>query len=422
MSVAEATTTPEVRLPNPTPRFRVGWIAGPGMDIPWFLGGALSGYFLLFVHAGLGWNMLIVWTVWYIILDAPHFFGTFVRTYLDSEERRRRPKLLWGSLGLFLVGPAILFLGYMMYQPNSPGGGLYHRLPMQVLIVFVLLWAHWHVIRQHYGIMALYQRKNNDKDLTDQRIDSILLYIGLLAPFVAFVFRNHNSRYELLSLFGSDPFKVPTWIDSVILTTKLAAVSAVALFLVRQVYRFVNRQPINLLKILFLAGVVSLHLTIGYHPSTAAIPLFYFAAFTTIYHDVQYHAIVWHYQRNRCHKPGTDPSRFGIAGWISRHFLIYATCAVLMGVIGYSAGCALGIEPGPWCQAALSIDKTHLYGSAEHYTPTLQTLAFMILLGFLMHHYFVDQFIWRPSKDKQLRHDLNMETASSNSGLVASAH
>ena len=39
---------------------------------------------------------------------------------------------------------------------------------------------------------------------------------------------------------------------------------------------------------------------------------------------------------------------------------------------------------------------------------TLDQVFAGIVLGVSMHHYFVDQFIWRPSKDAELRKDLNL--------------
>ena len=32
-----------------------------------------------------------------------------------------------------------------------------------------------------------------------------------------------------------------------------------------------------------------------------------------------------------------------------------------------------------------------------------------VFLGVLMHHYFVDQFLWRPSKDSTLKADLKLD-------------
>src|SRR5262249_23959072 len=82
-------------------RVRLGWIVNAPTALPWFTGGALLGYALFTLHAGLGLDakqMFTVWLVWYVLMDIPHFFGTYARTYLDREERHRRRRLLLGSL------------------------------------------------------------------------------------------------------------------------------------------------------------------------------------------------------------------------------------------------------------------------------------------------------------------------------------
>ena len=80
------------------PRSGARWIISRNQDLLWFLGGGLSGYFLFWLHAGLSLDMVIVWFVWVTLLDVPHFFGTYSRTYLDRVEWRRHRPLLLGSL------------------------------------------------------------------------------------------------------------------------------------------------------------------------------------------------------------------------------------------------------------------------------------------------------------------------------------
>ena len=69
---------------------------------------ALSGYALFFMHAGLGWDMVRIWFLWVVLLDSPHLFGTFSRTYLDRREFQQRKKLLTWSLLWFLAGTILL--------------------------------------------------------------------------------------------------------------------------------------------------------------------------------------------------------------------------------------------------------------------------------------------------------------------------
>ena len=68
------------------------------MDLTWFIAAALTGYAIFFMHARLGWDMVTIWFLWVVLLDSPHLFGTFSRTYLDKREFRRRSTLLISSL------------------------------------------------------------------------------------------------------------------------------------------------------------------------------------------------------------------------------------------------------------------------------------------------------------------------------------
>jgi hypothetical protein len=136
--------------------------------------------------------MVGIWFLWVVFLDSPHLFGTFSRTYLDKQEFRQRRKLLTLSLLWFLAGPAVILLGYGLFEL---GVGAY-QLPWKLLLIFLGLWAYWHVVRQHYGFMRLYQKKNADSHPIDARLDSALLYAGLLLPFLVYINRHPETRYR----------------------------------------------------------------------------------------------------------------------------------------------------------------------------------------------------------------------------------
>jgi hypothetical protein len=184
----------------------------------------------------------------------------------------------------------------------------------------------------------------------------------------------------------------------------LLALAALA-FVARHVHRWRRGEPINLPKVLFLLGVVPLHAFVCYHPAVLSAPLYTFAAFVTIFHDLQYYAIVWHHQRNRIHRPGVDRKRFGLAALVSRHLIIFFGCALALGVGSWILGCLVKVEMGcmHWVPSIISSDAIPLFG-----TITMQHVLLGMALGFVMHHYFIDQFIWRPSKDAQLRQDLRL--------------
>ena len=114
------------------------WIIGARDDLIWFIGSVVSSYLLLALYVAGLLPLLPMVALWAVLIDAPHVFGTFSRTYFDRSERQNRARLLWGSLLFFAVGPAMVF----------GGAGL--------LFFFVAaLWAYYHLVKQHYGFMVL---------------------------------------------------------------------------------------------------------------------------------------------------------------------------------------------------------------------------------------------------------------------------
>ncbi len=374
-------------------RFSCKWIAGPWTDLPWFIGGALGGYLLFALYAVVGWSMATIWLVWYVLLDVPHFFGTYVRTYMDPVERAKRPRLLYGSLLFPLIGPAALLIGYFMFTWGSPEVAKLHLAPFAAVFVFLQLWAYWHVVRQHYGIMALYKRKNGDTADADRWVDNALLYGGLLLPLLALVVRHPHARHHL-----GLPAAISFWEEAAVVAAWWLIVGLAVLFAARQIALVRRGEPVNVPKALFLLAVVPLHVFVAWSPATLATDLIGFAAFVTIFHDIQYHAIVWHAQRAKLDR-AIDPSKHGLSAWVCSHVLIFLGCATLMGVGAWFIGCSLDIRPG--CVPVLKASGIKLFGDV-----TLEYLLGGIVFGFIMHHYFVDQFIWRPSKDEAVRKEL----------------
>lgn len=392
------------------------WIINRRMDLTWFIGGALAGYALFFMHAGLGWDMVGIWFLWVILLDSPHFFGTISRTYFDKQEFKQRKKLLTWSLLWFLAGPAMLLLGYALHEL---GAGFYD-LPWKLFLVFFGLWAYWHVVRQHYGFLRLYQKKGGENNIVDQKLDSALLYSGLLLPFVAFAIRHPDAREQLglsaaiplyptlpeagrfAALFDVDYLTALSWEHWIVALTVATVGTLTVAYLMRQVSKVRNGEKVNGTKALFLLSVVPLHVYVCYSDAVLTASLLAFSAFVTIFHDLQYHALIWFHHRNRYHKPGVDKKQFGLAPKLSESMLMYAACAIGFALVFRLLGCTLNIHPG--CTPFLITSDIQLFGSINS-----DALLKGLLLGFPLHHYFVDQYIWKTSKSKELQRDLKLE-------------
>ena len=138
MSV-NTTTAPAMAESARARTISLGWIISGRDDMVWFIGSVLASYLLLFIYVTGLVPLVPMVATWAILIDAPHVFGTFSRTYFDRAERRARKRLLLGSLAFFLVGPLMVVAG----------AGL-------VFFFLAALWAYYHLIKQHYGFMVLY--------------------------------------------------------------------------------------------------------------------------------------------------------------------------------------------------------------------------------------------------------------------------
>src|SRR5215831_9288411 len=146
------------------------WIISARDDLVWFIGSVVSSYALLALYISGLLSLLPMTALWAILIDAPHVFGTFSRTYFDRSEWLSRPRLLLRSLLFFAVGPLLVWAG----------AGF-------VFFFVAALWAYYHLVKQHYGFMVLYKKKNGDLAALDNALDRLLLLFAFNYPFVAFI-------------------------------------------------------------------------------------------------------------------------------------------------------------------------------------------------------------------------------------------
>ena len=108
------------------------WIIGARDDLVWFIGSVVSSYLLLILYVDGLVPLLPMVALWAVLIDAPHVFGTFSRTYFDRTERQNRGRLLWGSLLFFALGPIAVLAGAAF-----------------VFFFVAALWAYYHLVKQH---------------------------------------------------------------------------------------------------------------------------------------------------------------------------------------------------------------------------------------------------------------------------------
>ncbi|HZE62933.1 MAG TPA: hypothetical protein VE056_03600 [Pyrinomonadaceae bacterium] len=336
--------------------------------------------------------------LWAILIDAPHVFGTFSRTYFDRAERRNRARLLWGSLLFFVVGPIMVLAGL----------GL-------VFFFLAALWAYYHLVKQHYGFMVLYKKKNNDLAPVDNALDRLLLLFAFNYPFVAFIARDPEAmtRVPASLRFGVNGLATILLAGTIILFVA---------WLLRQIQRFVSGESLDVPKYLLLAAAIPMHWIVLLTPMpNKPIAI---VAILTIYHNLQYHRLIWFhnkkYTRNSSAFTGTagvspaeiresrpavneasstdqDPrQKFGAAELISRRLLYYVAFGILFGIIYQGPRQYLGY-----------INLKNGGGIAGEQSIAMQ-LGISFLWGYAFIHYYLDSKIWRVRRDPSVGKALNM--------------
>src|SRR5580693_175253 len=96
-----AAVAPMAAPPRAAPGPR--WIIDRNVDLSLVIGSVAAGYLYLVLYSGLHVPITYLWWFWSVGFDGTHIFGTASRTFFDSEARRSRRALLFGSAAFFFA-------------------------------------------------------------------------------------------------------------------------------------------------------------------------------------------------------------------------------------------------------------------------------------------------------------------------------
>jgi hypothetical protein len=373
------------------------WIISAREDLIWFIGSVASSYLLLILYINGVLPLIPMVAGWAILIDAPHVFGTFSRTYFDASEWKTRKRLMLGSLLFFVVGPTMVLLG----------AGF-------TFFFIAAMWAYYHLVKQHYGFMVLYKKKNNDLAPIDNALDRLLLMFAFNYPFVAFIANDPAAMARVPAVLRSGVNAVATLL---LIGTIVLGIGWIA----RQVQRAISRDALNLPKYLLLAAAIPMHWIALVTPMPAKpIAL---VAILTIYHNLQYHRLIW-FHNQKYSAPGgaergSSPTvregsdrqsaqdarepqagmpalrKFGPAAFISRRLIYYIAFGILFGII----------YQGP--RQYLGYLNLHTGDSPAALSTPIQ-LGIAFLWGYAFIHYYLDSKIWRVRRDPSVGAALKM--------------
>ena len=406
MSVATEIITEQAR-----PRaISLRWIISAREDLIWFVGSVAASYLLLVLYVMGVLPLIPMVAGWAILIDAPHVFGTLSRTYFDASEWKTRKRLLLGSLLFFVVGPVLVLLGFGF-----------------TFFFIAALWAYYHLVKQHYGFMVLYKKKNNDLAPVDNALDRLLLMFAFNYPFVAFIAGDPTAMARVPPVLRSG-------VNSVAMLLLGGTIVLGIVWTGRQIQRLWLRQQLNGPKYLLLAAAIPMHWIALLTPMPAKpIAL---VAILTIYHNLQYHRLIWFHNQKyvdarrslaesvksvgterqslsalesgkaamlgaRTSRPHELEARtelrakYGPAAVISRRLLYYIAFGIIFGVI----------YQGP--RQYLGYLNLHTGDSPGALSLPIQ-LGISFLWGYAFIHYYLDSKIWRVRRDPSVGKALNM--------------
>src|ERR1041384_6426550 len=208
------------------------WMISAREDLVWFIGSVASSYLLLALYVSGVLPLIPMVAGWAILIDAPHVFGTFSRTYFDKSEWKTRKRLLLGSLLFFVIGPVMVLLG----------AGF-------TFFFVAALWAYYHLVKQHYGFMVLYKKKNHDLAPIDNALDRLFLMFAFNYPFVQFIASDPAAMARVPPILRGG-------VNAVAMLLLIGTIVLAIGWLVRQVHRALRPQPLNGPKYLLLAAAI----------------------------------------------------------------------------------------------------------------------------------------------------------------------
>lgn len=357
------------------------WIRNPAFDLILVTGGAFFTLMIAAISFQTPVILPIFFWIWIIAFEGSHFWATFTRTYFDRVFRQSHKGLLVGSLVFFLFP----FLAVLAEQASS------NIAYKSVYGLFIFTWSLYHNARQHFGFTSIYCHKAGiEQELKTSVVRALYLSI---VPAQIYFFLNFKVTgvFSLRSLAQGNSTLL--WILSDL--PKLISVAALV-YAVKVAFQLFKERgkksfpTINyiLTCLVFYPGMFYFIAPIDLfiQDGSGAQKLMLIAIMNSLFHNIQYHAIVWHYGQERYSRD--QNSTYGMAKVFGSKTTGYLFFSLVLGSL--FAGIVWFV--GDWPNYAGSWANSHAFN-----------WAYVLFFGIIGHHFFLDQKIWRPSKQKDLK-------------------
>ncbi len=306
------------------------------------------------------------WVILIVMIDVAHVYSTLFRTYFNpSAFRQQHP--------LFIAIPIFCYIGGVLLYLYS--GGLFWRA-LAYLAVF-------HFIRQQYGFMRIYSRKENQGRIAGC-IDTIAIYTSTIYPLLYWHFAGIHKNFNW---FVDGDFMLGR--SELILTISYwVYLFVIAAYAVKETGLSFKNRSFNVPKNLLVAGTfLSWYFGIVYYNGDMA-----FTTLNVVSHGIPYMALVWLNERKRYQTSGEKKTTL-----LRLTFNTYGGVILFTGLLILFAY----IEEGLWDGL---IWKEH--GNFFRVFSLLPAVSTNLLLAMLVPllalpqstHYVLDGFIWKLRK------------------------
>jgi hypothetical protein len=308
------------------------------------------------------------WVVLVLLIDVAHVYSTLYRTYFDKEAFEKQRTILIGI-------PFIAFIASVLLYTIS--NMLFWRILAYVAV--------YHFIRQQYGFLRLYSRRENAPRLFTL-IDNVTIYYSTIYPIIYW----HVGSPRNFNWFVNGDFFYFESQTLMFVTTSLYYF-IIGVYLIKEIVTSIVHRFVNLPKLLLVTGtVVSWYFGIVFFNGDMA-----FTLLNVVSHGIPYMALIWVHSSRKFKSTGSGGviikyvfSRYGIIVFLSIIFLLAF------------------LEEGLWDMTVWKEHKNVFQAfRLNDLKLSNEVLCFVVPLLALpqITHYIIDGYIWKVRKDKSLQ-------------------
>ncbi|MGN6639357.1 MAG: hypothetical protein ACTHJ8_10635 [Mucilaginibacter sp.] len=306
------------------------------------------------------------WVILIVMIDVAHVYSTLFRTYFNpSAFRRQHP--------VFIAIPIFCYIGGVLLYLYS--GGLFWRV-LAYLAVF-------HFIRQQYGFMRIYSRKEQQTKVV-KFIDTMAIYIATIYPMLYWHFAGIHKNFNWF-VEGDFVLSKSEWLLTI---SQWAYCGIIIIYIIKEIYLILRNRQFNLPKNLLLAGTfLSWYFGIVFYNGDIA-----FTTLNVVSHGIPYMALVWLNEKKRYKTVHERKSSL-----LKLTFSTYGGVIIFIGLLIIFSY----LEEGLWDGL---IWREH--GNFFRLFTVLPTITTNLLLALVVPllalpqstHYVLDGFIWKLRK------------------------